>query len=153
MLTDVLNQFAASRPEGQVRSDLSQRLGAELLRLLQLAEETVDKIPLIRKMVAIGLAPAVDGKFALEGKDILSAVFAGAFKRCALLWKLLLKELEAFSCPQRLLLKLEYCQRFTIRTFSSCPVDTKQSLVSELNATSITLSGLDLSIAVLQGTV
>ena len=152
MLTDVLNQFAASRPEGQVRSDLSQRLSAKLPQLLQLTEENVDKIPLIRKMVAIGLAPAVNGKFALEGKDILSAVFAGAFKRCALLWKLLLKELEAFSCSQRLLLKLEYCQRFTIRTFSSCPLDTKQFLVSE-NATSITLSGLDLSIAVLQGTV
>ena len=152
MLTDVLNQSAASRPKDQVHSDLQQRLSAKLPRLLQLAEETVDKSPLIRKMVAIGLAPIVDGKFALEGKDILSAVFAGAFKRCALLWKLLLKELEAFSCPQRLLLKLEYCQRFAMQTFSSCPLDTKQSLVSE-NATSITLLGLDLSIAVLQGIV
>ena len=151
MLTDVLNQFAASRPEGQVHSDLPQRLSAKLPRLLQLAEETVDKSPLIRKMVAIGIASVVDGQFALEGKAILSAVFAGSFKRCALLWKLLLKELKAFSCPQRLLLKLEYCQTFTIRTFSSCPPDTKQSLVSE-NAASITF-GLDLSIAVLQGIV
>ena len=148
VLIGVLKQFAASRPKGQVRSDLTQRLSTKLLRLLQLAEETVDNTPFIRKMVAIGIASIFDGQFALEGKAVLSPVFAGSFKRCALLWKLLLKELKAFSCPQRLLLKLEYCQRFTIRRFNSSPLDTKQSLVSE-NAASITF-GLDLSIAVLQ---
>lgn len=149
MLTDVLNQFAASRPEGQLHSDLPQRLSTKLPRLLQLAEEAVDKIPLIRKMVAMGIAPIVGGHFALEGKVILSAVFAGSFKRCALLWKLLLKELDTSSCPQRLLLKLEYCQKFCIRAFNSSPLDNKRLLVSE-NAASITFA-LGLSIAILQG--
>ena len=149
---DLRKLLAASRqePEAQPRS-YSQQPGTDALqRLLQLAE-LVDTDPVARKIVAEGIARFIEGQFVLEGESILSAVFAGSFKRCALLWKLLLKELDASSCPQRLLLKLEYCQRICIRAFSSSPLDTKRSMVSE-NAASITFA-LDLSIAVLQGIV
>ena len=148
-LTGAINQFTASRPKGQAH--LPRRWSTRLAWLLQQAEEAVDDDPLFRKVVAIGIAPYVDGRFTLKGKPVLSAVFAGSFKRCALLWKLLLKELESSSCPrpQRLLLKLEYCQRFCIQTFNLSPLDTKLSMVSE-NTASITFA-LELSIAVLQG--
>ena len=135
--------------ECQECSDL-QQLSTKLPRLLQLSEEAVDNSPLIRRLFAAGIAPFVHHQFLLEGKGVLSDVFAGSFKRCSLLWKLLLKVLKTSSCPQRLLLKLEYCQILCIETFNCSPLDTKQSLVSE-NAASITF-GLDLSIAVLQGT-
>ena len=147
VLTGAMNQFAASGPEGQAH--LPRRWSTRLSQLLQWAEKAVDDDPLFRKVVAIGIAPHVNGQFALKGKPVLSAVFAGSFKRCALLWELLLKELESSSCPQRVLLKLEYCQRFCIRTFNSSTLDTKLSLVSE-NAASITFA-LKLSVAVLQG--
>ena len=152
MVTGVLNHFAASRPKGRqaAYSDL-QLLNTKLPWLFQLAEKTVDESPFFRKLVATGIAPFINGQFALEGKTVLSAVFAGSFKRCALLWKLLLKELKVSNYPQRLLLKLEYCQRFCIKAFNISPLDTKWSLVSE-NAASITFA-LELSIAVLQGIV
>ena len=148
VVSSVLKLLAASRGEGQAHSDL-QSLNTKLPLLLQLTEETVDKSPLIRKMVAIGIAPIVKSQLTWEGKDIASAEFAGSLKRCVLLWKILLKEIKACNCPQRLLLKLEYCQRFCIQAFNRSSLDTKRSLVSE-NAASITF-GLDLSIAVLQG--
>ena len=148
VVTGVLNHFAASRQGRQ--ADL-QPLNTKLPWLLQVAEKHVDENFFFRKLVATGIATYVNGQFALEGEAVLSAVFAGSFKRCALLWKLLLKELKVSNCPQRLLLKLEYCQRFCIQAFSSSPLDNKRSLVSE-NATSVTFA-LDLSIAVLQGTV
>ena len=152
LLAGVLDQFAASHQEVQAPSDDSvQGICTMLPRLIALTDKSVDANPLTRRVVATGLAPLLHSQFALKGKAVLSAVFAGSFKRCALLWKLLLKELEASSCPQRLLLKLEYCQGFCIRTFNTSPLDTKRSLVSE-NATSITF-GLDLSIAVLQGKI
>ena len=149
---DLRTLLAASRPEPEAQArSRSQQPGTGIVQqLLQLAE-LVDTDPFARKIVAEGIARFIDGKGVLEGKPVLSAVFAGSFQRCALLWKLLLKELDAFSCPQRLLLKLEYCQGFCIRVFSSSPLDTKRSLVSE-NAASITFA-LDLSIAVLQGIV
>ena len=151
VLTGALTQFTASRTtEGQAHSDL-QPSNTQLPLLLQLTEQLADDIPLFRMMLATGIASFVDSQFALKGKTVLSGVFAGSFKRCALLWKLLLKELETSSRPQRLLLKLEYCQEFCIRTFNSSPLDTKQLLVSD-NAASITFA-LDLSIAVLQGIV
>ena len=150
LLADVLDQFAASDQEVQATSDDSVQLICTLLpRLLVLVDKSVDAHPLTRKVVATGIAPFIHSQFALDRKTVMSAVFTGSFKRCALLWKLLLKELEASSCPQRLLLKLEYCQGFCIRAFNSSPVDTKRLLVLE-NAASITF-GLDLSIAVLQG--
>ena len=150
LIADVLDQFAASHQEVQAPSDDSVQVICTMLpRLIALTDKSVDADPLTRRVVATGLAPLLHSHFALEGKAVLSAEFAGSFKRCGLLWKLLLKELETSSCPQRLLLKLEYCQGFCIRTFNSSPLDTKRSLVSE-NATSITF-GLDLSIAVLQG--
>ena len=148
MLTGVLTQFDAEGPEAQANSDL-QPLNTKLPLLLQLTEELADENPSLGILLAVGIASFVGGQFALEGKTVLSAVFAGSFKRCALLWKLLLKELEASSCPQRLLLKLVYCQGFCIQTFNSSPLDTKRSMVSE-NAASIKFA-LDLSIAVLQG--
>ena len=145
----VLNQFAASRQEAQALEDGSVLLlSTKLPWLFALTDKSVDVDPVTRKVVAAGIASVFHRQFVLEGKAILSAVFAGSFKRCALIWKLLLKELTS-SCPQRLLLKLEYCQKFCIRTFNSSPVDTRQLLVSE-NAASITFA-LDLSIAVLQG--
>ena len=149
-VTGVLNHFAASRPKGRQAgySDL-QLLNTKLLWLFQLAEKLVDENPSIRKLVATGIASFINGQFAMEGKAVLSVVFVGSFKRCALLWKLLLKELKVSNYPQRLLLKLEYCQRFCIETFNISPLDTKRTLVSE-NATSITFA-LDLSVAVLQG--
>lgn len=147
--TFAINQYIASRPKSHAH--LPRRWNTKLARLLQQAEEAVDDDPLFRRIVAIGIAPYVEGQFMLEGKPVLSAVFAGSFKRCALLWKLLLEKLESSSCPQRLLLKLEYCQRFCIQTFNTSPLDTNLSMVSE-NAASITFA-LDLSIAVLQGSL
>ena len=147
-LTGVLTQCGAESPEGQAESDL-QPMNTKLPLLLQLTEELADENPTLRIMLALGIATFVGSQFALEGKTVLPAVFAGSFKRCTLLWKLLLKELEASSCPQRLLLKLFYCQQLCIRTFNSSPLDIKWSMVSE-NAASITFA-LDLSIAVLQG--
>ena len=149
LLADVLDQSAASHQEVQEPSDSVQAICTMLPRLIAMTDKSVDANPLTRRVVATGLAPLLHSQFALEGKAVLSAVFAGSFKRCALLWKLLLKEFEVSSCPQRLLLKLEYCQRFCIRAFNSSPVDTKRLLVAE-NAASITF-GLDLSIAVLKG--
>ena len=145
MLADVLTQFDA---EGQANLDL-QPLNIKIPLLMQLTEELADENPSLRMVLAVGMASFNGGQFGLEGKTVLSSVFAGSFKRCALLWKLLLKELEASSCPQRLLLKLEYCQGFCIRVFNSSPVDTKRSIVSE-NAASIKFA-LDLFIALLQG--
>ena len=151
MLTGVLNQFAASFSGGESDSDLQQQM-ISLSQLLQVDEKAVDTSPLMRRIVATGIAALLKTgpSVRLERKAVLSAVFAGSFKRCALLWKLLLKELEASSWPQRLLLKLDYCHRFCIRAFNTSPLDTKRLLVSE-NAVSITF-GLDLSVAVLQGT-
>ena len=148
VLTGALTQSTASHTEGQAHSDLQQS-NTQLPLLLQLTELLADDIPLFRMMLTTGIASFVDGQFALKGKTVLSAAFAGSFKRCGLLWKLLLKELEASSHHQRLLLKLEYCQEFCIRTFNSSPLDTKQLLVSD-NAASITFA-LDLSITLLQG--
>ena len=146
----VLNQFAASRQEAQAFADDSVLLlSTKLPWLFALTDISVDADPLTRKVVANGIATFLHRQFALEGKAVLSAVFAGSFKRCALIWKLLLKELKTSSYPNRLLLKLEYCQRFCIRTFNSSPLDTKRLLVSQ-NAASITFA-LDLSIAVFQG--
>ena len=102
-----------------------------------------------RNLVANGIATVAASQFVLEGKDIQTAVFAASLKRCGLLWKLLLKELETLSCPQRLLLKLQYCQRFCIRTFNTCPLDTKRSMVYD-NAASLAFA-LELSVAVIQG--
>ena len=149
---DIHTLHAATRPEpeAQARSH-SQQPGAGILQELLQLTEVVDTDPFARKIVAEGIARFIEGQFVLEGKPVLLAVFAVSFKRCALLWKLLLKELDAFSCPQRLLLKLEYCQRFCILAFSSSPLDTKWSLVSE-NASFITFA-LDLSIALLQGII
>ena len=111
LVIDILNQLAAlSRCEGQTRSNLQQQI---LSQLLQVDEKAVDTIPLLRKIVATGIAPLVNGHFVLEEKAVLLVVFAESLKRCALLWNLLLKKHRASSSPQRLLLKLEYCQRFT----------------------------------------
>ena len=82
--------------------------------------------PTIRQLVTTGIAPLVHSQFVLEGNAIVSAVFAGSFKRCALLWNLLLGELKASSFPQRLLLKLaiEYCQKYhCIKTFNTSPLE------------------------------
>ena len=148
-LTGVLTQCGAEGPEGQAHSDLLPSNPAVLPLLLQLTEELADKNPLFGMLLSTGVASFFCGQFALEGKTVLPAVFTGSFKRCALLWKLLLKKLEASSCPQRLLLKLKYCQEFCFRTFNISPLEIKRSMVSE-NAASITFA-LDLSIAVLQG--
>ena len=149
VVTALLNLYTALLPEVQSRSDL-QRLSTKLPWLFALTEENVESNPAIRQLVTTGIAPIVHSQFVLEGKAIASAVFAGSFKRCALLWNLLLRELKASSYPQRLLLKLEYCQKYQcIETFISSPLEIKRSLVSE-NAASITFA-LDLSIAVLQG--
>ena len=149
VVTAVLDLFTALLPEVQSRSDL-QRLSTQLPWLFTLTEENVESNPAIRQLVTTGIAPLVHSQFVLEGKAIVSAVFAGSLKRCALLWNLLLREVKASSCPQRLLLKLEYCQKYQcIETFNSSPLEIKRSLVSE-NAASITFA-LDLSIAVLQG--
>ena len=148
-LTGVLTPCDAEGPEGQAHSNLLPSNPVVLPLLFQLVEERADENPSFGALLSTGVASFFCGQFALEGKTVLPAVFAGSFKRCALLWKLLLKELEVSSCPQRLLLKLFYCQQLCIRAFNSSPLDIKRSMVSE-NAASITFA-LDLSIAVLQG--
>ena len=128
---------------------LAGALLPKLAQLFTLTERAVEESPAIRNLVANGIATVAASQFVLEGKDIQTAVFAASLKRCGLLWKLLLKELETLSCPQRLLLKLQYCQRFCIRTFNTCPLDTKRSMVYD-NAASLAFA-LELSVAVIQG--
>lgn len=149
VVTALLKVFTALLPEAQSRSDL-QRLSTKLPWLFALTEENVEWNPAIRQLITTGIAPLVRSQFVLEGKAIVSAVFAGSFKRCALLWNLLFRELKGSSYPQRLLLKLEYCQKYQcIETFNSSSLEIKRSLVSE-NAASITFA-LDLSVALMQG--
>lgn len=126
---------------------------AELAHLFTLTESVVEQIPAIRNLVTAGIATLATSQFVLEGEVIQSAVLAASLKRCSLLWKILFKELEAPSpsYPQRLLLKLQYCQRFCIQTFSTCLLDTKRSIVLD-NAASLVFT-LELSVAVIQGTI
>ena len=155
-LSDAVSDFATMDSRGglgQVAASLPQTARSDALRLdklLNLIELVVEDIPGIRNLVAAGIATFATSQFVLEGKVIQSAVFAASLKRCGLLWKLLLKELEALSCPQRLLLKLQYCQRFCIRTFNTCPQETKRSMVSD-NDASLAFA-LELSVAITQGT-
>jgi len=146
VLAGVLGRVAASLPQTE-RSDTLQ---PRLAQLFTLFERAVEESPVIRNLVAAGVATFTTSQFVLEGKVIQSAVFAASLKRCGLLWKLLLNELETLSCPQRLLLKLQYCQRFCIRTFNTCSLDTKRSMVSD-NAASLAFA-LELSVAIIQGT-
>ena len=151
LLAGVLSQprAAVSLPEA-VRSDpMPSEVAAQFFTL---TEGEVDKNPFTqRNRVAAGIGSVFKSQFVLEGKIIQSAVFAASFRRCSLLWRLLLKELEAPNCPQRLLLKLQYCQRFCIQTFNSSPVDTKRSMVSD-NAASVSCA-MELSVSVIQGKV
>jgi len=147
--TGVFSRIAAGVFSEMIVEDvLTSRM--KLARLLRIIEDEVDVNPIIRNLVANGIGPFVTRQFVLEGEVVQSAVFTAFFKRCAFLWNLLLKELETTSNrPQRLLLKLEYCQRFCIQAFHSSPPDAKRSMVSG-NSASISFA-LDLSVAILQG--
>ena len=72
--------LAASRsePRAQACSHLQQPGIGILQQLLQLAE-LVDTDLLARKIVAEGIARFIKREFVLEGKCVLSALFAGSF--------------------------------------------------------------------------
>ena len=76
LLADVLDQSAASHQEVQEPSDSVQAICTMLPRLIAMTDKSVDANPLTRRVVATGLAPLLHSQFALEGKAVLSAVFA-----------------------------------------------------------------------------
>ena len=105
--------------------------------------------PVLRMMIANGIQTISRSKFTLEGEKLLISVFLALFKRCALLWKLLLKEGSVANkhCSQRLLLKLDYSQKLTSRIFNEANLDVKLSLGG---STGVNVFILDLCVSTLQ---
>ena len=115
---DLLTALSAGGPEGLSRDKLS--LGSKyskLATLFSVAEQILDSGEagggrLLRRILANGLQSLIQmfnqSKFTLDGDKLLTSVCLASFKRCALLWKLLLQEGKVNKhCSQRLLLKLD----------------------------------------------
>lgn len=88
----------------------------------------------VRQHVAAGLQTLLGIQFVVEGgstaqHDLIDA----SFKRCAVLWKLLLKELKQLiparaSCSPTLLLKLQYSQDLCLKTWDLSSHEIKLSV-------------------------
>ena len=100
--------------------------------------------PVLRVILADGIQVFAQNMFTLEGDEVIISVFLAFFKRCTLLWKLLLKE---GSINQRLLLKLDYSQKLTSRIFNESNQDMKLSLGG---STDTDVFILDLCVSTLQ---
>ena len=130
---------------------------AQLTTLFSVAERTLDSEVAVagrflRRILANGLQSFIQtlyqSKFTLEGNKLLTSAFLAFFKRCALLWKLLLQESNVNKhCSQRLLLKLDYSQKLTSRIFHEANMDEKLSLGGSTDAGVIIL---DLCVSALQ---
>lgn len=100
---------------------------------------------MVRMQLADGMLALVEEKFVLEGEERLTVAFSAFFCRCTVLWKLLLQERK--NCySQRLILKLDYSQRFMSKIFSIANLNVKLSMGAACNMGTI----LDLCVAILQ---
>ena len=136
----------------------SNRLWSEqaiLEAIFSVTQETLDNEdlevgsgPILRMVLVDGSQTLLPSKFTLEGENLMIYSFLAFFKRCALLWKLLLnKGCINKQYSQRLLLKLDYTQKLTSKIFSEANVDIKALLGGNVDA-NITI--LDLCVSVLQ---
>ena len=99
-----------------------------------------------RAQLAKGLYQIVGGKLVLEGEELSLSIFSAFFKRCAILWSSALNELGP---SQRLLLKLDYCQTFTIQIFNKAQLDLKISMATRNIAAETFI--LEFCVTILQG--
>ena len=148
---DLQTAVSAGGHEGRLISDKHSSFGpnfAELETLfsvveqmlvwLDYAEAAAAPVGRFRQTLANGMQSLASTKFSLEGDKLnLISVFLAFFKRCTVLWKLLIKVNK--HCSQRLLLKLEYSQNLTSRIFHKANLDVKLSLGGSMDASVIIL--------------
>ena len=151
---DVLTALRAGGHEGLLTSGNVSAKYSKLAALISVTQRTLDSEeagsgPVVRMMLANGIQIFTQSKFTLEGEKLLISVFLALFKRCALLWELLLKEGSVANkrCSQRLLLKLDYSQKLTSRIFNEAKLDVKLSLGG---STGVNVFILDLCVSTLQ---
>lgn len=120
--------------------------------LYQMADDMIDANSFSRNSEYVtGLQAFVGRRFKVKGNSVQSTIFSAAFKRCAVLWKRLLEELESRvpSSDALLLFKLRYSQHLCINTFDLASQEVKLS-VARGNMWSLTFI-VELSTAVLRG--
>ena len=119
---------------------------ATMFSLVQQALDNDESNASLRILLAKGVHKIGGGNLVLEGEELSLSIFSAFFKRCALLWSSLLNE----SGPsQRLLLKLDYCQMFTMRIFEKAKLELKISMATR-NVTANTFI-LEFCVTILQG--
>ena len=144
---DALSLTALPRSSASRSADYEKLAG-----LFSLVQQTLDSdesdasFRNLRMLLAKGLHQVVGGNLVLEGEELSLSIFSAFFKRCTLLWSLLLNE----SGPsQRLLLKLDHCQLFTIQIFNKAKLDLKISMATQNVAANTFI--LEFCVTILQG--
>ena len=149
---DALSLATLSRSSREESTQSRSGKYEKLAGLFSLVQQTLDgdeshaSFLILRMLLARGLHQIIGCSLVLEGEELSLSVFSAFFKRCALLWNLLLNK----SGPsQRLLLKLDYCQMFTIQIFDKAKLDLKISMATRNVAANTFI--LEFCVAILQG--
>ena len=94
--------------------------------------------------------------FEAKAESIVLKTFSALFKRCALLWRLLLNECRrhALKSPdpeyiEQVMLKLGYCQDLCITLFVEAPQDLKKLMTTQNEGSNV--FAVEMSAAIVQG--